>query len=794
MSCAWPTNFPRLCSYPKFIADMAGYDEPVRKAAELTQKLADKQDKVSAAERRAALAAIAAAGTYEESAAKAKDAADKVTRGEASVAEASRAAARAAGDLARAELKAAAAQELAGKSASNLAGKLRGPVFAVTGLSDVMGVANSKASMFSRVMAGASLATGLMEAPLSGVIVAAGGLASGLVAAGAGLGVFGLVAKSVYSQVSSAVQAYGKAQSTTGKASATAMKQYQAQLAALPPAQREVARSIIGAQTAWQNFVASNTAGVGKVMSQGIGLLPKVFAAMQPFLAPVEKALSHIIAEVGRGLGSAGFHSFIGMLARNSGPMLEKLATAIGHVIVGLGGIIRAFMPMAQTIGTGLDKITAKFAKWGTSLTQHSGFQSLVAMAKADMPYVIDIVKNLGDALLNVGKSATGLSTFANSKALLQLADPLSRLLDYLSKANPMLLRLGLYFLAAHSAAGKLSNVVSGVKDAWGGISKGIDLIGKFGKAAEGASTGAKLVAGATRIWTAAQAALDIVLDANPISLIIIAIAALVAAFVILWKKSSAFRDFWKDVWKGIVTAALAAWHFLDNDVIHPIERAIAGVVKWIKSHWMLLPLIFLGPLGIVVAIIATHFHQIVGAVSRMWHTVVGWFKSLPGAIIGVFAGAGQWLWNAGMAVINGFLGGLESAWHAVSGWLSSVGGWISHLKGPLDKDAVLLHPHGQAIMQGLLDGLSSRMPALRSQLGQITSTIRGTGGGFGAGGYGYAGSQTYGAGGQTIIVNQYIAGSVIAETQLRQKAQQGVLRYTRRNPGNGLFLPGRLS
>ena len=49
-------------------------------------------------------------------------------------------------------------------------------------------------------------------------------------------------------------------------------------------------------------------------------------------------------------------------------------------------------------------------------------------------------------------------------------------------------------------------------------------------------------------------------------------------------------------------------------------------------------------------------------------------------------------------------------------------------------------------------------------------------------------------SGGGNVIQNFNIQGSVIAETQLRQLAQQGVLRYTRRNPGNGWFLAGRQS
>jgi len=43
-------------------------------------------------------------------------------------------------------------------------------------------------------------------------------------------------------------------------------------------------------------------------------------------------------------------------------------------------------------------------------------------------------------------------------------------------------------------------------------------------------------------------------------------------------------------------------------------------------------------------------------------------------------------------------------------------------------------------------------------------------------------------------VVHQHIAGSVLSEQQLQQYVQTAQLKYTHRNLGNGLFLPGRAS
>ena len=49
-----------------------------------------------------------------------------------------------------------------------------------------------------------------------------------------------------------------------------------------------------------------------------------------------------------------------------------------------------------------------------------------------------------------------------------------------------------------------------------------------------------------------AQAALNLIMAANPIGLIIAAVTGLVTAFVVLWNKSDAFREFWIGLWEKI--------------------------------------------------------------------------------------------------------------------------------------------------------------------------------------------------------------------------------------------------
>ena len=58
---------------------------------------------------------------------------------------------------------------------------------------------------------------------------------------------------------------------------------------------------------------------------------------------------------------------------------------------------------------------------------------------------------------------------------------------------------------------------------------------------------------------TVAQWALNAAMAANPIGIVIAAIAGLVVAFVVLWNKSEAFREFWIGLWEKIKEAASVA-------------------------------------------------------------------------------------------------------------------------------------------------------------------------------------------------------------------------------------------
>lgn len=120
-----------------------------------------------------------------------------------------------------------------------------------------------------------------------------------------------------------------------------------------------------------------------------------------------------------------------------------------------------------------------------------------------------------------------------------------------------------------------------------------------------------KIAAAATKVWTGVQAAFDAVMDANPIFLVVAAIAALTAGVIYAYTHWAWFRvavqDTWKAIkvatqavvgwftgtvwpsmqraWEGIASGALWLWHNVIDPVWHGIEAVINVVVKIVRAY-----------------------------------------------------------------------------------------------------------------------------------------------------------------------------------------------------------------
>lgn len=87
----------------------------------------------------------------------------------------------------------------------------------------------------------------------------------------------------------------------------------------------------------------------------------------------------------------------------------------------------------------------------------------------------------------------------------------------------------------------------------------------------------------ATKAWTAAQWLLNAALDANPIGIVVMAIAALVGALIYAYNNSEEFRRIVDEAWAAVKELASVLWGVLKKS----LDMAVKGfkaVVQWVKD------------------------------------------------------------------------------------------------------------------------------------------------------------------------------------------------------------------
>lgn len=129
-----------------------------------------------------------------------------------------------------------------------------------------------------------------------------------------------------------------------------------------------------------------------------------------------------------------------------------------------------------------------------------------------------------------------------------------------------------------------------------------------------------------------AQLGLNMAFLTSPLTWIILGIVALVAAFVILWKKSEAFRNFWKGAWDVIKRAASGAWDWIKNAASRTWEW-LKKIPGWIRDKFASIADTVSRPFRSAFNFIADAWNNTIGRLS--W-TVPGWVPGIGGNTISV--------------------------------------------------------------------------------------------------------------------------------------------------------------
>ena len=330
----------------------------------------------------------------------------------------------------------------------------------------------------------------------------------------------------------------------------------------------------------------------------------------------------------------------------------DKAAVALNNLKIAGADLGNTILSALAPALEGLVSKVRNFAQWFTSLDDK---------AKLTIVTIGGIVAAIGPALIAFGKMATGISSAVKAIQTIKTT------------------------YAAAKAAISSFNIVQTAQAA---ISK---------------------------VVAAAQWLVNAAMSANPIGLIVIAIAGLVAAFVLLWNKCEGFRNFFLGMWEGIKTAfqtfldwispAIEAikgyfeglwtklqeiWAYIIQSV-QPIKDAISGAFSeaWelIKVVWDLVQPYFAAiwenikvVFSVVKEVLSGFFEAAWIAIQAIWDVVSSYFAAVWDTIKAIFSVVATYLggmfstaWTAIKAVWDTVTGYFTAVWNTIKGIFAVV-------------------------------------------------------------------------------------------------------------------------
>lgn len=256
-------------------------------------------------------------------------------------------------------------------------------------------------------------------------------------------------------------------------------------------------------------------------------------------------------------------------------------------------------------------------------------------------------------------------------------------------------------------------------------------IIGKVISAVGTIMTIVPKIAGVINTVKTAFAALNTTMLANPIFLIIAAIAALVAAFIYLWNNCDGFRQFWIDLWENVKQVAMVVWEAIKNffaavwEAIKSIFTTVFEVIKTLVTTYF----------NFYKTIIETVFNVIKTVVTTAWEAIKGIFttvfnviktiittqfniyKTIIETVLNVIKTVVTNVWNTIKTVISTVMNAIQTVfstiWNAIKTIISAV---VSGIKALITGD-----------FEGVKNAITTIMNTVKNTISTIWNTIKNT-------------------------------------------------------------------
>ncbi|MCI9189492.1 MAG: phage tail tape measure protein [Lachnospiraceae bacterium] len=252
-------------------------------------------------------------------------------------------------------------------------------------------------------------------------------------------------------------------------------------------------------------------------------------------------------------------------------------------------------------------------------------------------------------------------------------------------------------------------------------------------------------LAGVIGIVQKAFAALNAVMLANPIVLVIAAVAALVAAFIYLWNNCEEFRQFWIDLWESIKEIAIAVWEGLKEffsaawEAIRTTAATVWNAVRdFFSGLWEGIKNIFMTVVNAISTFLATAWGTIKNTVMTVWNAIKTFFttvwegiKNIVTTVVTAISTFLSTAWNGIKTAITTVLNAIKTVvttiWNGIKNTITTI---MNGIKNTVTmawnniKSAVA--NAANAVKTGVANAFNAMMNGIKNICGNIYGVVKG--------------------------------------------------------------------
>lgn len=342
------------------------------------------------------------------------------------------------------------------------------------------------------------------------------------------------------------------------------------------------------------------------------------------------------------------FRTILGETAKATNGLSKSQRLAALSTMFGTAGA-KAMIPLldsvtdgAHSAGKGWDDMSGAVDKGAGSYKKASKYLKDNAQ---------NMTNNVGDAIDQMKDSWSGLNTVINgesSPAIQKLAKWFANLADSIGKAHGPLADVVKGFIA-------FAPIIGPVVIAIGAFATGIGkIIGVF-------STIVSVVRGATTAF----AAFNAVLLANPIILVVAAIAAVVAALVLFFTKTETGRA----IWQSFTAWLIGAW----NTVKATAVSVWGSITDYLSNTWQSISAVAISIWTSIKTFFSTVWNSVSTTATTVWTTITTFLSTTWTNILTV----ATTIWNALKTFFTTLWAGVSNTfttvWASISTGLQSI-------------------------------------------------------------------------------------------------------------------------